>query len=398
MILLFVLVVILLLIGGGVWAWPLLVGALGISGATDKPTALKSIAQLMNTYDITLAEVEVALQNAALINSESAKHAKGDVAKTLFTYLGAIFIFAGISTYVGMFWESMGSVMRVFVTLGVGYILFVVLVSALHEKKYPQLILPLALASVLIMTGGWFVLIHEVFPSGDNWRAAVLFVFGVMALHQGLLFAKYQRTVLAFTALFFVYGFMQVGLDMLGVPIEYIAIVLGASVFLVATALEKTPHRILVEPALLIAVCWLNSGLFEHIATITSANWASLLTGICVMATAYGLQKEDRYPRLTGLGYFIGSMMFYAGLFDLVEHTSLELLYLAVTASILYTCLVLQSRALLLTTVLAMLSFIGYYSAEHFANSLGWPITLVLMGVAFLAVGAVAIKVKKRMG
>jgi hypothetical protein len=80
-----------------------------------------------------------------------------------------------------------------------------------------------------------------------------------------------------------------------------------------------------------------------------------------------------------------------------VENTFLELLYLAVTASILYACLVLQSRAVLLTTVLAMLSFIGYYSAEHFANSLGWPITLVLMGIAFLAVGTVAIRVKRRM-
>ena len=89
--------------------------------------------------------------------------------------------------------------------------------------------------------------------------------------------------------------------------------------------------------------------------------------------------------------------MAYAGLFDLVQNTSFELLFLAVTASILYACVVLQSRALLLTTVLAMLGFIGYFSAKHFANSLGWPITLVLMGVAFLGIGAVAMKLKRRM-
>ena len=131
----------------------------------------------------------------------------GDIAKTLFTYLGAIFIVSGISTYIGTFWESMGSVMRVFVTLGVGYILLIVLVSVLHEKKYPRLILPLALASVFMLTSGWFVLIHELFPHGDNWRAAVLFVFGVMALHQGALLSKYGITMLAFTALFFVWIF-----------------------------------------------------------------------------------------------------------------------------------------------------------------------------------------------
>ena len=35
------------------------------------------------------------------------------IARTLFVYLGAIFILAGISTYIGMFWNRMGSVMRI---------------------------------------------------------------------------------------------------------------------------------------------------------------------------------------------------------------------------------------------------------------------------------------------
>lgn len=396
MISLLILVVILLLIGGGIWGWPLVAGILGLSTVTDKSGALKNISQLMKTYDITLPEVEAALNAPASTGSASAGRSKSEVAKTLFTYLGAIFILAGISTYIGMFWNSMGSAMRVFVTLGVGYILLIVLVSALHEKKFPRLILPLTCACVFMMTSGWFVLIHELFPQGDNWRAATLFVFGMMSLHQGVLFSKYRLTVLAFTALFFVYGFMHVGLDMLGIPITYIAIVLGSSVFLVAVALGKTSQRVLTEPGLLIGIFWLNGGFFDQIALSTSANWASLITGLCVMLTAYGLQKEARYHRLVGLCYFIGSIIFYSGLFDLVQDTPVELLYLAVTAAILYACVVLQSRTLLLTTVIAMLAFIGYFSAEHFANSLGWPVTLVLIGVAFLGVGTIAIKVKRR--
>jgi hypothetical protein len=392
---LLILVVLFVLIGGGWWGWPLLAGILGASGVTDKASALKSIARLMRSYDITPAEVEAAFHLPAALRSEPARRSRGDIAKTLFIYLGAIFILAGISTYIGTFWVSMGSAMRVMVTLGVGYILLIVLVSALHEKKYPGLILPLALVSVLMLTSGWFVLIHEVFPHGENWRAAVLFVFGVMALHQGALFGKYRLTVLAFTALFFVYGFMQVGLDLLGVPIAYIAIVLGASLFLVATALEDTAHRVLAAPALLIGICWLNGGLFDRIAMATSANWASLITGVCVMFTAYGLQKEGRHLGLTGLGYFIGAIMAYSGLFDLVHNTPVELIYLAVTASMLYACVVLQSRALLFITVIAMLGFIGFYTAKHFANSLGWPVTLVLMGVAFLGVGTIAIKLRR---
>jgi hypothetical protein len=389
------LIVLVALIGGGAWGWPFVAGLLGATGVRDKPSALQSIIRFMRDYEITPAEVEAAFHAPAASHAPTARSA-GSVARTLFIYLGAIFILAGVSVYIGTFWNTMGSVMRVLVTLGVGYILLVVLVSALHEQKYPRLILPLALASAFVMTGGWFVLIHEVFPQGNNWRAAALAVFGVMAVHQGALFGRYRLTVLAFTTLFFVYAFMQVGLDLLDVPTDYIAIVLGASLFLVATALEKTPHRILSEVALFIAVCWLNAGLFDRVATATSPDWASLIVGLGVMSTAYGLHRAETHPRLAGLGYFVGSIMAYGGLFDLVHDSSIELLYLAATASMLYACVVLQSRALLVTTVVAMLGFIGYYTGKHFANSLGWPVTLVLMGVAFLGVGALALNVRRR--
>jgi CHASE2 domain-containing sensor protein len=113
------------------------------------------------------------------------------------------------------------------------------------------------------------------------------------------------------------------------------------------------------------------------------------------MSAAFGLQKAGRYSRLTGLGYFAGSIMAYSGLFDLVRNTPVELLYIGVTASMLYACVVLQSRALLFTTVVAMLGFIGFYTAQYFANSLGWPVTLVLMGVAFLVVGMIAMKLRR---
>jgi hypothetical protein len=396
MISLLALIIILLLIGGGVWGWPLVAAAFGLSGVTDKPGALNHIRQLMNTYAISPAEVEAVFHAPASADASSSKRSKGYIAKTLFTYLGAIFILAGLSTYIGSFWDTMGSVMRVLVTLGIGYVLLIVLVAAMHEQRYPNLVFPLTLASVLMMTGGWYVFLDEMYPHSNNWRAATLFVCGVMAIHQGALFGKYRRTVLAFTSLVFVYAFMHVGLDMLGFEIPYIAIVLGISVFLVGTVLEKTSYRVLAEPALLIGVCWLNSGLFDRIAMLTSGNWAGLIIGVSVMLTAYGLHKSERYPRLIALGYFVGSMMAYAGLFDLVKNTSIELIFLAVTASVLYACVVLESRALLLTTVIAMLAFIGYYSAEHFANSLGWPITLVLMGIAFLSVGAIALRVKRR--
>jgi hypothetical protein len=391
-----VLIVAVAIFGGGVLGWPLVAGVLGVTGVRDKPSAIEAIVRLMRSYDIAPADVEAALRAPESAPTQSSRRSAGDIARTLFTYLGAIFVLAGIGVYIGTFWDSMGSAMRVISTLGVGYALLVVLLAALHESKYPRVVTPLALLSAFVMTGGWFVLIHEVFPSGDNWRAAALTVFGAMTVQHGALFGRYRLTVLALTTLVFVYSFMQVGLDLLGVPFGYIAIFLGASLFLVATALAKTPHRALNEPALFIAVCWLNAGLFDRLAIALSPSSAGLIVGLGLVSTGYGLHRAEGHARLAGLAYFFGSLLAYGALFDLVHDRPYELVYLAATASALYACVALQSRALLVTTVVAMLSFIGYYSARHFANSLGWPVTLVLMGVAFLAVGALALRVKRR--
>ncbi|RTE64639.1 DUF2157 domain-containing protein [Amphritea opalescens] len=393
MMMLLVLLIIILLLGSAIW-WPLLAGLFGVASVTNKAGAINHIAQLMKTYDIRPDEIGTALDQH--VTTPTDHRSKGDILRTLLAYLGGIFILAGISTYIGTFWDSMGSTMRILTTLGVGYILLIVLISALYEGKFPRLILPLTLASAAMMTNGWFVLIHEFYPQGDNWRAAILCVFGVMAIHQWAIFFKYRRTTLLLTGLFFSYGFLNVGLDLLGLTLAYIAIALGSSLFIVATAIEKTSHKALTEPALLIGICWLNGGLFERVEQFTATNWACLIIGGCIIATAYGIHKSGRYPRLIILGYFLGSVMAYSGVFDLLQNTSAELLFLAIAAIGLYASVVLQSRALLLTSVIAMLSFIVYFSEKYFANSLGWPATLVLLGILFLGIGAIAIRLKRR--
>ena len=76
--------IIIVLLVGGVWGWPLVVAALGLSSATDKPSALKHIKQLMNTYEISPAEVEATFHAPASTDASPSERSKGDIAKTLF--------------------------------------------------------------------------------------------------------------------------------------------------------------------------------------------------------------------------------------------------------------------------------------------------------------------------
>ncbi|MEM7182539.1 MAG: hypothetical protein AAF518_16620 [Spirochaetota bacterium] len=361
----------------------------------NKDSALKRIVTLMRTFDIAIDDIEAALKSDSADEFAHSQD-KGGVAKTLFSYLGGIFIFAGISTYVTLFWHDMNLFMRVFVTLGIGYILLFVLVSTLYEKKYPKLITPLTLLSAVFMTGGWFVFFEEIAPIADEEEYVILIILGIQALHQAAIFTKYRETVLVLTSIIFWYGFLNVALVLAEMPLVYIAITLGASLFLVGNALEKTTHRALSAATLLVACCWLNVGLFDLIVLRISHEWAAVIVGVSLMLTAFGLQQSRRYPRLISMGFLGGSVLLYSALFALIENSPYEILFIGLTVSMLYACIVFRSKALLFSTVAAMLSFIAYYSAEHFADSLGWPLTLILLGIIFLGVGALALNVKKQ--
>jgi len=55
-----------------------------------------------------------------------------------------------------------------------------------------------------------------------------------------------------------------------------------------------------------------------------------------------------------------------------------------------------RSRTLLFTSTVAILAYISYFTSEHFQDSLGWPLVLILLGMVFIALSAIAIRINKR--
>lgn len=323
------------------------------------------------------------------------KRSTADIATKVMFFLGATLVFAGVGVYISMFWESMSSAMRIIVTLGVGMGLSVLSVSAMKEGKYKQAILPLIIIAAIIETGGWFVFLHEMFPRGDDWRKAALFCFGVMAFQQAMVFHKFRRDSLAFTAIVFAYGALQMVLDIAGMKDEHIALLLGGSLVFTAYTLSRTAHNALTAIFYFVGGLWFNTGVFAVLENATNASSAAIVTGISIFSLGNAMRHADEH-KLAGLGFFFGSALFYAGLFDKVYHTPLELVYFGTAVALMYGAAIIQSRALLATSVLAMLGFIGYYTSEYFMNSVGWPVALIIMGIAFLGVGSMAIRVKRK--
>jgi uncharacterized membrane protein len=305
---------------------------------TEKKDALNQIVVIAQSNGISAREIELAM------NPASTERSGMGIVMKIFSILGGIFIFSGISTYIGMFWGEMNSPMRVIITLGSGFAAYIMGIVFSRDPRRLYTVAPILLVAAILECGGLFVLIYEYFNNHtNNWQLACRVVFGIMLLQQGLTFISLRIPVLLFTTLWFASFFFAMIFDMLGVR----------------------------------------------------ENWNAIIIGISLLLIAYGL-RDSAYQRTLQIAYLAGSLLVLCASFDLLRNTPFEILYLALTCFMIYMSVVARSSSLLIISVLAMLSYIGYFTAEHFVRSAGWPLAMIILGVLFFVIGAGAIRIKKR--
>ncbi|WP_036302590.1 DUF2157 domain-containing protein [Methylotenera sp. L2L1] len=303
-----------------------------------KDDALQDIVSLAKYNQITLAEIAQALDTSM---QQPSKEPAGVLSK-LFGYIGGIFMFAGIGVFISMYWDDFGSASRVIVTLGTGLTAFIMGLVCLTNSKYERATTPLFLISSLLQPTGIMVMLQE-YSSGGDVRHGLLFMAAYMLIQQGAVFWEKQRTVMAFSAILFGCIFFANLFDIWDVDEKLIGIVIGSSLLCIAYAINQSKH-------IAIAPFW----------------------------------------------YFVGAVLLLWSIFESVENTLLEPLYLGATAFTIFLSTYVRSRTLLLVGTLTMLLYIGYYSAEHFANTVGWPIALVIIGIALIGLSALAVRLNNQ--
>ena len=303
-----------------------------------KEDALQDIVSLARHNHITLEEIAQALNTP---QAQASKPSSGVLSK-LFGYIGGIFVFAGIGVFISMYWDDFGSAARVIVTLGVGLVAFIMGMVSLGDKRYEKAATPLFLMASLLQPMGILVMLQE-YSSGGDVRHGLAFMAAYMLIQQGMTFWAKRRTVLAFSAILFGCIFFANLFDIWDWDEEFIGMVIGTSL-------------------------------------------------ICI---AYGLQ-QSRHLSIAPFWYFVGACILLWAVFDAVRNTPLELIYLGLSASIIFLSTYVRSRTLLLVGTLSMLLYIGYFTAKHFANTLGWPVALVMIGVALIAMSSLAVRLNNK--
>lgn len=89
------------------------------------------------------------------------------------------------------------------------------------------------------------------------------------------------------------------------------------------------------------------------------------------------------------------ALTFLDGLFDAVERSPLEILFLIVAAGFIYLSTVLHSRTLLAVATLAILAYTGWFTSEYFADSVGWPVALIAFGLVMIGLSAFAVRIDR---
>ena len=307
------------------------------SSGRDK--AINTIVELAQRYDITADEID-----AQLSLNKSPTRNKGIVAR-LFNYLGGIFIFSGIAILINLLWDDISSAQRVIITFGTGLTAFIIGIVAIKDSRFEKAATPLFLVSALLLPTGLFVFLDEYMPDrGDPVTAAIL-VFGTLAAQYAIVFYTLRRTSLLFIALIFWNGFIATVLEKMDIEGELVGIVLGISMLSLTYAIGKTKHRSIVP-------FWY----FIGAATLLTSYWAE----------------------------FEGSV--------------LDVSYLGLNAFLVYLSIVVASRTLLFVSVLGLFFYMGYFASEYFADVIGWPLSLIVLGLAMMGLSAYAVKLGKRMG
>ena len=361
---------------------------------TSRQDALKQITSLAKENGISIREIESALLGSS--PTDTIKKSGGNIAIRIFSILGGIFIFAGIAAFIGSFWDDMGSFSRVLITLGSGFVAYIIGVMFFRESRYPAAITPLLLVAACFEIGGLFVLIDEYFNNHtNNWRLASLIVFGVMLVQQGLTFVSLRIPVLLFTSLWCGSAFLSIAFDMLDVPPEWNATIIGLSLLIIAYNLSASTYQHTLQIAYIFGAGFFFTGIVGLFYKAQIYDLGTAIIGTSMLSLSYGVRSKI-YQSTLLFSYVVSTIIFLYGWFDVLQNTPFEVLYIAVACSMVYFSVVVHSTALLFISVLSMISYIGYFTAQHFMNSALWPLALIMLGVLFFAVSIGTVKIKKK--
>jgi hypothetical protein len=322
----------------------------------DKEKLLQELALKISSGEITREEVVHHFTDLQSHSDGGETEFKKDIkhlAVTKILYIfGTSVIVLGILTFVAAIWDVLGSTTRIVLTLGLG-ITFALSGSILLKKKPGESIGGLfhVIGGVLI-PGGVLVMLSEL-----NWD----------------IISKWP-SVIAFGSLFVFY--MLLNLVHKNVSLTFFTIVNGTifiNQFVGATI----------------------SGL-TYEASHTVSKYVQMVIGANYLLLAH-VFREGWNKKLVSPLQFFGTTWFFMSAFLMVFDSIIwQILFLLFVIGGFALSIYMKSRTILGISTLFLIVHFSYITGKYFAGSLGWPLSLILIGFALIGLGYMSIQINKK--
>jgi hypothetical protein len=411
----------------------------------DQQGALARVVNLCLKHRLDEEIITQAIHNARLgDNKTHIKQSQSGFITALLGYLGGSLIVAGFLIYASMIWDDLGSFGRVFLSLGSGLVCFFTGWALQTRQDYIRAVPALWLLAFGLLPTGLFVLLKE-YVGGDDPVLGGVIVFGLCAAMFGLAWFRLKNDLALIIALLFGFAFLGTSYEKLSINTAGMWLPTSISITLLSTHLLRNGHDYLADKVYMLGAIALISSSYYYLGNTESEvmitgiilaliagaykagfRWSVfIVTGILVILLAkhfgfcWGYRDNDilritaalsgasvcfmgrwldtkMQSRMAGWWYFIGAYLLFNGFMGLWYKTPYDVLFPALPAFMLYISMQVKSRALLSASILALLSFISYFSARYFADTIGWPITLIICGAVLIALCIYALKLGRK--
>lgn len=315
---------------------------------------LTQLQEALEKGDVKKSDIQRLLTNAA---GEGKSAMTSSTITTLLYALGGLVVATGLVIFISQIWEDIGSLGRILVTLGVGLSCMfagsVVFVQNVYKENSFMLGSILHTLGCMLVPGGIFVLLYEQGIEPSSW--AVALIFALLATLYGMLMLAQRQVILTLATLVF-------------------ATVTSYAVLYAALEDVDTYNTALEDMWMYLTMVWGAS--YVMLGKQFEGTWNALLVRAL---------------------YFFGIVGFLGAAFSqVVDGGVWEVLYIPLLAGSIFVAIYIRSTSVLMVSTGFLVAYIAYITGQYFADSIGWPLALVFIGLVLMGCGYASVVVNKK--
>ncbi len=265
--------------------------------------------------------------------------------------LGATIVVVGIAFFIFQIWDDIGAVGRIAVTLGLGLLMTAMGSVLLKNKPDEHIGSVFHFLGGMLIPGGAVVTLSELStPDPTLWPVAI--TFGVITVFYLLLNSVHRSAILTF--------------------------------FTIGNA---TAFFYLLVEAIVEGPSYMHDDLYAYL---------TMVVGLSYLLLAHSF-RDGWNRKLIEILYFFGITGFLGGAFSQVfDSVPWRMLYFFLVMGGLLLAVFTKNRSILVMSTLFLIAHVSYITSEYFADSIGWPISLVILGFLFIGLGYASITINKK--